>query len=146
MSLKWRTQHKPPLPTCIGGDVTLNASPQASPCFDRRTNTFAEAAQKAARCCPDWCWTPPGLTISVRETVEMADRRTASAAVTFREKEFVLGMLRQSTTRGREDRVRPPPSTTLPRKGGGNLTRYDAVDVREWHEADMPADALQVCF
>ena len=30
----------------------------------------------------------------------MADRRTASAAVTFREKEFVLGMLRQSTTVG----------------------------------------------
>ena len=21
MSLKWRTQHKPPLPTCVGGDV-----------------------------------------------------------------------------------------------------------------------------
>ena len=75
----------------------------------------------AARCCPDWCWTPPGLTISVRKTVEMADRRTASAAVTFREKEFVLGMLRQSTTRGREDRVRPPPSTTLPRKVGETL-------------------------
>ena len=29
--------------------------------------------------------------LSVRETVEMADRRTASAAVTFRGKEFVLG-------------------------------------------------------
>ena len=43
--------------------------------------------------------------LSVRETVEMADRRTASAAVTFREKEFVLGMLRQSTTWGRENRV-----------------------------------------
>ena len=27
--------------------------------------------------------------LSVRETVEMADRRTASAAVTFRGKEFV---------------------------------------------------------
>ena len=36
--------------------------------------------------------------LSVRETAEMADRRTASAAVTFREKEFVLGMLRPSTT------------------------------------------------
>ena len=43
--------------------------------------------------------------LSVRETVEMADRRTAGAAVTFREKEFVLGMLRQSTTWGRENRV-----------------------------------------
>jgi hypothetical protein len=30
----------------------------------------------------------------------MADRRTASAAVTFREKEFALGMLRQSITAG----------------------------------------------
>ena len=38
--------------------------------------------------------------LSVRETVEMADRRTASAAVTFRGKEFVLGMLRLSTTGG----------------------------------------------
>ena len=42
--------------------------------------------------------------LSVRETVEMADRRTASAAVTFRGKEFVLGMLRLGTT-GRENRV-----------------------------------------
>ena len=38
--------------------------------------------------------------LSVRETVEMADRRTASAAVTYRGKEFVLGMLRLSTTGG----------------------------------------------
>ena len=35
--------------------------------------------------------------LSVRETGEMADRRTASAAVTFRYKEFVLGMLQPST-------------------------------------------------
>ena len=56
----------------------------------------------------------------------MADRRTASAAVTFREKEFVLGMLRQSTTWG-ENRVRPPSSTTLPRKVGETLPGMDAV-------------------
>ena len=43
--------------------------------------------------------------LSVRETVEMADRRTSSAAFTFRAKEFVLGMLRQSTSRWRENRV-----------------------------------------
>ena len=49
--------------------------------------------------------------LSVRETVEMADRRTASAAVSFREKEFVLGMLRPSTAWG------PGPSqhASLPR-------------------------------
>ena len=35
--------------------------------------------------------------LSVRETGEMADWRTASAAVTFRYKEFVLGMLQSST-------------------------------------------------
>lgn len=39
--------------------------------------------------------------LSVRETVEMADRRTAGAAATFREREFVLGMLRPSTTGAR---------------------------------------------
>ena len=67
----------------------------------------------------------------------MADRRTASAAVTFREKEFVLGMLRQSTTRGRENRVRPPPSTTLPRKVGETYQVWMQSDVREWHLTDL---------
>jgi hypothetical protein len=47
----------------------------------------------------------------------MADRRTASAAVAFREKEFVLGMLRQSTTWGRENRVESGAGPNQPRRG-----------------------------
>ena len=55
--------------------------------------------------------------LSVRETVEMADRRTAGAAVTFRETEFVVGMLRQSTTWGRENRVESSAGPNQPRRG-----------------------------
>ena len=76
----------------------------------------------------------------------MADRRTASAAVTFREKEFERGMLRQSTTRGRENRVRPPPSTTLPRKVGETYQVWMQSDVREWHQADIRVRRHHVSF
>ena len=56
--------------------------------------------------------------LSVRETAETADRRTASAAVTLREKEFVLGMLRSSTTwGGRENRVESSAGPNQPRRG-----------------------------
>ena len=87
----------------LGVGLLLGRDVGETPCFDRRTNTFAEAAwRKAARCCPDWCWTPPGLTISVYAkqlrwlTGEPRARRLRSAR-----RNLYSACLRPSTTWGR---------------------------------------------
>ena len=58
--------------------------------------------------------------LSVRETGEMADPRTASATVKFRDKEFGLGVLQPSTRAGAR--------TAL--KAGAGLTSLDGASYR----------------
>jgi hypothetical protein len=59
--------------------------------------------------------------LSVRETGEMADPRTASATVKFRDKEFGLGVLQPST-------IWAGARTAL--KAGAGLTSLDGASYR----------------
>ena len=63
----------------------------------------------------------------------------------FREKEFVLGMLRQSTTWGRENRVRPPPSTTHVMKYLMALIVALLVPTAAMAEGECQADRQKFC-